>query len=287
MTSPNSYSHLTAKERDKPSFPAQWLLRNGYLKGDICDFGCGFGIDADFLTSKGLNVTKYDPHYFPNYPVRKFDTIICNYVLNVLFKDAQSKVLMDVAELLKPEGKAYFTVRRDLKKSGFRIHKVHKKPTYQCNVSLPYRSILLNDFTEIYEYEHFRKNDETKEGCPFCKRNDDRPIITESALCYAIEDKFPVTEGHALVILKKHISNYFELNEKEQLACLMIVNRVKEIQSKKYEVDDFNIGINIGQNAGQTIDHLHIHIIPRRKGDTVDPTGGVRNVIPGKGRYTS
>ena len=131
----NIFSHLTAKERTGPSFPTKWLYKNGLIIGDVLDFGCGLGSDLNFLRQEGFSVDGYDPFYNPTHPTIKYDSIICQYVLNVLLPEEQTKVLMDVSELLKPGGKAYFTVRRDVKYEGFRIHKIHKKPTYQCNVN--------------------------------------------------------------------------------------------------------------------------------------------------------
>jgi diadenosine tetraphosphate (Ap4A) HIT family hydrolase len=102
---------------------------------------------------------------------------------------------------------------------------------------------------------------------------------------YAIYDKFPVNEGHALIIPKRHLSNYFELSIKEQYAYLLVLNKVKEIVSKRFKPDGFNIGVNVGEHAGQTIPHVHIHLIPRYKNDVKDPRGGVRGVIPAKQNY--
>jgi SAM-dependent methyltransferase len=151
----NEYSHLTAKERDALSFPSRWLYQKGLLQGSILDFGCGYGKDVELLKLKGLDIIGYDKFYQPEYPSGRFETIICHYVLNVLFPEEQAQVLMSVSELLQPGGKAYFTVRRDIKYEGFRMHKIHKKPTYQCNVRLPYYSILKTDSCEIYKYRHF------------------------------------------------------------------------------------------------------------------------------------
>jgi 2-polyprenyl-3-methyl-5-hydroxy-6-metoxy-1,4-benzoquinol methylase len=107
--------HLTAIERTSMSFPTRWLKQNNLLKGEILDFGCGFGFDADQLKEQGFEIVGYDNYYHPDYPQKCFDTIICNYVLNVLEPNEQAEVLMSVSELLKPTGKAYFAVRRDLK----------------------------------------------------------------------------------------------------------------------------------------------------------------------------
>jgi SAM-dependent methyltransferase len=141
----NQFSHLTAIERIYLSFPAQFLLRNNLLKGKVLDFGCGLGNDVKLLRKKGFDITGYDPYHFPGYPNDKFDTIICSYVLNVLFSEEQTNVLMEVSHLLKPGGKAFYAVRRDLKKEGFREHYVHKKPTYQCIAKLPFKSIHLDE----------------------------------------------------------------------------------------------------------------------------------------------
>ena len=114
----NKFSHLTAIERVKLSFPAQLLFEKNLLKGQILDFGCGFGNDIKLLKQKGFDIKGYDPYHLPHYPTQKFDTIICFYVLNVLFPEEQANVLMEVSHLLKPGGKVYYAVRRDIKKEG-------------------------------------------------------------------------------------------------------------------------------------------------------------------------
>jgi diadenosine tetraphosphate (Ap4A) HIT family hydrolase len=280
----NPNSHLTAKERDKVSYPTRKLYNMGVIKGDVLDFGSGCGKDVEFLNDKGLNCTAYDPHHAPEYPDKKFDTIICQYVLNVLLPEEQAEVLMSVSELLKPAGKAFITVRRDLKREGYRTHYVHKVPTYQCNVKLPYKSFFKNDFCEIYEYQHFTQVDNGKKGI-FENPTPDTELISELATVYSIYDKYPVSKGHALVIPKKKSANYFEMTDKEKTACQIMVERVKNILSKKYKPDGFNIGFNMNKAAGQTVFHTHIHVIPRYEGDVENPRGGIRNVIPGMGDY--
>ena len=286
MIQTNQNNHLTAKERESLSFPAKLLLNKSLLVGDVLDFGCGFGKDVELLTAKGLNVVGYDKYYFPQFPVKKFDTIICFYVLNVLMQEEQANVLMEISQLLKPKGKAYFAVRRDLQQEGFRIHKVYQKPTYQCNVILNYKSIFKNENCEVYEYKHFNQiNKKANADCPFCNPDPERELLLESATAYAIFDKFPVSKGHTLIIPKKHCFNYFELSFKEQSACWFMVNKAKEILEQKLNPDGFNIGINIKESAGQTVPHVHIHLIPRFKGDVNEPRGGVRGVIPEKKNY--
>ena len=282
----NIYSHLTAKERDSISFPARHLLKNNLLKGKVLDFGCGLGSDVNILKEKGVDVVGYDKFYFPQLPNEKFDTIICLYVLNVLQKEEQTEVLLKVSQLLNPAGIAYFAVRRDVKFEGFRTHKIHQKQTYQCNVVLPYKSILLNEYSEIYEYKHINQSElNLSSDCPFCNPDKDREIILESASVYAIYDKFPVSNGHVLIIPKKHVSNYFQLSFKEQSACWFVLNSVQKIIQEKFNPDGFNVGININETAGQTVPHVHIHLIPRYNGDVEIPLGGVRGVIPSKKEY--
>ena len=139
-----NHPYLTAIKRTDISVPTKYLLKYGLLKGRILDYGCGFGFDTDELKRQGYDITGYDYYYRPDYPGGKFDTIICIYVLNVLESYAQAEVMMNVTNLLKPQGTAFFAVRRDLKEEGFRLHAIHKQYTYQCNVRLPFQSIICN-----------------------------------------------------------------------------------------------------------------------------------------------
>jgi diadenosine tetraphosphate (Ap4A) HIT family hydrolase len=274
----NKYSHLTAIERTYLSFPAKYLLENKLLKGEILDFGCGFGNDVKLLTEKNFKIIGYDPFYFPNYPEQKFNTIICFYVLNVLFSDVQASVFMEVSHLLKPGGKAYFAVRRDLKKEGFREHYIHKKPTYQCLIKLPFKSLYLDEYCEIYEYTHYNHQRNSTHNCIFCNPYKKLTLITETTTEYAMLDGYPLSKGHTLVIPKRHVANYFDLSFEEQSSCWFMVNKVKDILTKEYQPDGFNIGFNINKSAGQKVMHTHIHIIPRYQGDTNYKTG-IRCVI--------
>ncbi|NVK49258.1 MAG: HIT domain-containing protein [Cyclobacteriaceae bacterium] len=281
----NSFSYLTAKERSSLSFPARIVKERGLLKGEILDFGCGFGKDVELLKTNGFSIEGYDKFYQPKYPERKFDTIICFYVLNVLLPEEQALVLMEISELLKPNGKAYFAVRRDLVYEGFRTHKIHQKPTYQTNVVLPFRSIYKNDNCEIYEYQHFNQLSKGESDCPFCYPDSNIELLLESAQAFSILDKYPVNPGHSLIIPKRHVSDYFELNFREQSSLFFMLNEVKKRIQKRFNPNGFNVGINIGEKAGQTVSHVHIHLIPRYSGDVENPRGGIRGVIPGKKEY--
>lgn len=121
--------------------------------------------------------------------------------------------------------------------------------------------------------------------CPFCQPDADRVCISENELAYATLDKFPVSNGHILVIPRRHCSNYFDLSSEEQTACWNLINELKGYLLKTFYPDGFNIGININEAAGQTIPHVHIHLIPRYQGDVREPKGGVRGVIPTRKKY--
>ena len=121
--------------------------------------------------------------------------------------------------------------------------------------------------------------------CLFCNIPQER-IVLENDLAYAVRDGFPVTEMHSIIIPKRHIQDYFDLTTDELLACDQLIHSLKEeINNLDSSVNGFNIGMNAGESAGQTIFHCHIHLIPRRTGDVDNPRGGVRHTIPGKGDY--
>ena len=121
--------------------------------------------------------------------------------------------------------------------------------------------------------------------CLFCAIPPER-IIARNALSYAIRDGFPVTPLHTLIIPNRHVADYFGLSREELLACDDLLQSVrKDILQADPLVQGFNIGMNAGAAAGQTVFHCHIHLIPRREGDVEKPRGGVRHVIPGKGAY--
>jgi diadenosine tetraphosphate (Ap4A) HIT family hydrolase len=121
--------------------------------------------------------------------------------------------------------------------------------------------------------------------CLFCKTPKER-IIASNELAYAIRDNFPVTPLHTLIIPKHHVLDYFSLSKEDLIACDDLLRNIKEeIQVLDATVDGFNIGMNSGASAGQTIFHCHIHLIPRRSGDVENPKGGIRHLIPGKGYY--
>ena len=121
--------------------------------------------------------------------------------------------------------------------------------------------------------------------CVFCNLDESR-IEIENDLALSFKDLYPVTNGHTLVIPKRKVQSFFDLTEEETAAMFELLHLQKEdLKNKDSSITGFNIGINDGEDAGQTIMHCHIHLIPRRNGDMEDPRGGVRGVIPGKQSY--
>lgn len=120
--------------------------------------------------------------------------------------------------------------------------------------------------------------------CPFCHLDDGR-LILESTSVAAIRDAFAITDGHTLVIPKRHVASLFELSEIEQAEVWKLVAQVRAMLVTEFRPDGFNVGLNDGKSAGQTIMHAHVHVIPRRHGDVADPRGGVRWLVPQKAAY--
>jgi diadenosine tetraphosphate (Ap4A) HIT family hydrolase len=120
--------------------------------------------------------------------------------------------------------------------------------------------------------------------CPFCWLPAER-ILEANAQGFVAADAFPVSAGHALVIPRRHVVSFFELTEGEVIAVHELMRRMKQRLDETLKPDGYNIGINAGAASGQTVGHVHIHLIPRYAGDVADPVGGVRNIISGRGRY--
>lgn len=121
-------------------------------------------------------------------------------------------------------------------------------------------------------------------ACPFCTPDDSKIILTnEHAL--ALHDGYPVTPGHTLIIPRRHIASFFEATKEEHTAMLDLLAEMRRLLLAERDPDGLNIGINDGVAAGQTVMHLHIHLIPRYAGDTEDPRGGVRWIMPEMAPY--
>lgn len=120
--------------------------------------------------------------------------------------------------------------------------------------------------------------------CPFCTLPDWR-IVDREGQVVAVNDAYPVSAGHTLVIPRRHVGSFFELDAGERAAMLALLDRAKARLDEAHAPDGYNVGLNDGAAAGQTVPHVHLHLIPRYRGDTPDPRGGVRWVLPAKARY--
>ena len=149
---------------------------------------------------------------------------------------------------------------------------------YRCNANKGARDD--TDFRAVRDGLNARQH-----GCIFCNW-EARAKVAENELAVAIRDGFPVTPLHTLIIPRRHAMTYFDLYEPERRAISLLLDQVRdEVVSADGHVQGFNIGMNCGAVAGQTVSHCHVHLIPRRSGDVADPRGGVRAVMPGKANY--
>lgn len=131
-----------------------------------------------------------------------------------------------------------------------------------------------------------RLDNEFREDCPFCRKMGTDEVIIENEHAFAVLDKYPVTEGHTLIIPRRHFPEFFQTTQAELADVYDLLKVRKKIMIEKDDsIEGFNVGVNSGEVAGQTIFHVHIHLIPRRKGDVAEPRGGVRGVIPKKQKY--
>lgn len=121
-------------------------------------------------------------------------------------------------------------------------------------------------------------------ACPFCSLPEVR-IVHRHELAVVVRDAYPVAPGHSLVIPRRHAASYFELRPAEQAARLSLLDAARSALAREFAPDGYTIGINDGAAAGQTVPHVHLHLIPRHHGDVPDARGGVRWVLPAKARY--
>ncbi len=121
--------------------------------------------------------------------------------------------------------------------------------------------------------------------CIFCKKISEKKFLLENKFWVALEDGFPVSKGHTLLIPKRHVAGFFDLREEEFSSLQEMLSRTKDRLEALYKPDGYNIGVNVGEAAGQSVFHVHVHVIPRYTGDVANPRGGVRGVIPSKKNY--
>jgi diadenosine tetraphosphate (Ap4A) HIT family hydrolase/5-methylcytosine-specific restriction endonuclease McrA len=151
---------------------------------------------------------------------------------------------------------------------------------YSCNATKRDRDDM--DFRGV-----IARYEDREQNCSFCTIEAER-VIAQNELCFALRDGYPVSPHHTLIIPKRHLANFFDLYQPELNAVHALLHNMEaEIRGTDNQVTGFNIGVNVGHHAGQTVFHVHVHLIPRRHGDVDNPRGGVRGVIPGKQDYGS
>lgn len=123
------------------------------------------------------------------------------------------------------------------------------------------------------------------ETCPLCGRIRDGEATHSNLRAAAIRDAFPISPGHTLVVSLRHVARFFDLDRDEQADVLDLVNLVCDALDGEFHPDGYNVGVNVGAAAGQTVPHVHVHIIPRYTGDVADPRGGIRWVLPARAAY--
>ena len=124
------------------------------------------------------------------------------------------------------------------------------------------------------------------EDCIFCNKTDCKVILSTKHFFIIRDTAYPVTKHHTLIITNRHVDDFFDLtNDEMNDLDKVLKEQKKDLKKLDKEISAFNVGVNVGKDAGQSIMHCHIHLIPRRKGDVADPRGGVRGVIPEKQKY--
>jgi len=123
--------------------------------------------------------------------------------------------------------------------------------------------------------------------CPLCVATESRDVLAANDYAVAFLDAYPVSRGHALIVSGRHVADLFDLSVDEQAALWELLSVVKRVLEEQYSPAGYNVGANVGLAAGQTVGHVHIHVIPRYEGDVDDPRGGVRWVLPDRADYWS
>lgn len=261
-----------------------YLIDEGLLKGAILDYDCLLQPFAAQLDNLGCTLTAYEPSKLYKLANTQFDIIICKMYSDQF--NALNNKLIDSSMMLQPTGKVYFIITQNsptTDDTNILTHNIDE----QISIDFPAINIFNQEEATIYEYTPYNAHiPSQKSDCPFCKPTYQHRLIAESHTSYAIYDNYPVSPGHALIIPKQHITNYFELPWFYQSDCWQLLQKVQGMLQHKHQPDGYNVGINVQEAAGQSVSHVHIHLIPRYQGDVPSPLGGVRGVIPHMQQYT-
>lgn len=214
-------------------------------------------------------------------------------VAKALSKEELMEELADMLEVMQALSEASGITLRQLEEK--RLHKRAIKGGFDRKIYTPYIDIEESNPEIDYYLVRSQQYPEMKghchrPDCLFCQISGGKTeveLFANFTHCYVIKDKFPVSEGHLLIIPHEHTENWFTASEEIRQDMMRALHLMKERLDLEYGPDGYNIGANCGEAAGQTVMHLHMHIIPRYLGDMADPKGGVRGVIPSKQKYCS
>lgn len=204
-------------------------------------------------------------------------------------KDELAEELADVLEVLHTLAQLHGLSIEELEK--IRLKKREHKGGFESRIYNPF--IDVQEDNPVIDYylsqaSQYPQIENKHSSCIFCQmahHEREVEILAEFKHCFVIKDQFPVSKGHLLIIPQAHTANWFTASEEIRLDIMQALTLMKAKLDEEYLPDGYNIGANCGEFAGQTVMHLHVHLIPRYKGDMQDPRGGVRGVIPEKQKY--
>lgn len=213
-----------------------------------------------------------------------------NEIKEAKTKDELTEELADILEVLRTLANISGISIEEIEK--IRLKKREFKGGFDSRIYNPYIDIP-EENRPVIEYYLSKGNlypeiHQQQSKCVFCQfaaKEKKSEIIAEFKHCFVIKDQYPVSKGHLLIIPSNHTPNWFTASEEVRLDIVHALSLMKKWLDQEYRPDGYNIGANCGEFAGQTVMHLHVHLIPRYKGDMEDPKGGVRGVIPEKQKY--
>jgi len=305
--------HLTALTRSTLSAPVQLLFRHGLLPPGtaVFDYGCGRGGDVAGLAANGFTAHGWDPHFAADQPIFEADVVNLGFVVNVIEYPAERVDALHKAFKLARRamsvGSCCTGVNRLVDRSATASSRLatrsrstsHRQSSTtsssRCSTrkssgfATPSRSCLPTGqprkrSTECLAGVLYALKMSTTGLCPFCALPSAR-ILLHNDLAVVVRDAYPVSPGHTLVIPVRHVASFFDTTADERSALLSLMDAAKWSLQTELEPAGYNIGINDGPSAGQTVGHLHVHLIPRYLGDRPDPRGGIRWVIPENADY--
>lgn len=225
------------------------------------------------LEAKGIKYCTriLDQEDYENALTDKLQEEVCEYI-QAKGNEQQIEELTDIMELIK--------AILEHKGIDFSVFEIFRKKKHEMKGGFSQRLYLEKTFSQQSDKRHITE-------CIFCRRNTNGFSNIEASFshCYVLKDANPVSPGHLLIIPYEHTPNWFTASQEARFDIIKVLDRMKSKLDLEYQPDGYNIGINCGRHAGQSVMHLHVHLIPRYHGDMDNPKGGVRGAIPEKQKY--